>query len=174
MEKLLSKLFRFEIFAGVVILAVIMCIVKVHVPYADRLVRGGKELWEFCGFKQREASFVDQKKKVDRDIRLLDSLIEIQEHKTITDEKVIMGAFYQYADTAGLRTSKVEIGERMKINDHFETAVTVRGNGTYASIGRFCEAIENMPVPIRVRQISAGSPADGTIDAIIDFVVLTK
>jgi len=170
----MKKLFRFEIFAVVIILAMTVCIVKVHIPYAQRLVREGKELRVFWGFKQRETSIVDQKKKVERDIRLLDSLIKKQEHKVLIDDKTVLGALYQCTDTAGLRTSKVEIGERMKITDHFETDITVRGNGTYASVGRFCQAIENMPAPIRIRQISAGSASGGKVDAIIDFFISTK
>lgn len=84
-----------------------------------------------------------------------------------------MAAIYKCADAAELKTSKVEIGERTKATDHYETAVTVRGAGSYGSLGKFCEAIEGLPAPVRIRELSAAAAGSG-VNVTIDFLVLTQ
>jgi Tfp pilus assembly protein PilO len=173
-NKIALQFVRFEMIATVIIIAMILCIVSIHGPYTHRLVNEGMRLREYWEFKQNEHSFLKRKTKIQQDIQLIDSLIKIQEHKNWSDDKSVLSALYQYADTAELKTSKVQIGERIKKNDHFETAVMVRGVGGYSSIGHFCEAIENMSVPIRIRNITLGSADGGKIEAVFDFVVLAE
>jgi hypothetical protein len=173
-RKTLPKFARFEIVAAIIIAAMVMLIVHVHVPYAVRLFHEGRDLWLLWGFKQQATDIAVQKKRVERDNFLLDSLIAAGENSSHADANSVMAALYKCTDSVGLKTSKVEIGERMRITDHFETSVTVRGSGGYASVGRFCEAIENMPAPVRIRQITANGASGGSVDAIIDFMVLTQ
>lgn len=172
--KIALQFIRFEMIASVIIIAMIICILSVHGPYTQRLVKEGMRLRDFWKFKQNEHSFLVRKAKLQQDIQLIDSLIKIQEHKNWSDDKSVLSALYQYADTAELKTSKVQIGERIKKNDHFETAVMVRGVGGYSSIGHFCEAVENMPVSIRMRNITLSSADRGKIEVVFDFVVLAE
>lgn len=174
MERFPVRLLRFETAVAAVVLAIAVLAANVYVPYSKRLFRRGEAMWVFLEFKGQATGIAERKKRVERDMRLLDSLFSVYDQGTRINGKSVMGDLYRFAETAGLQASKVEIGERMRIGDHYETTVTVRGTGTYVSVGRFCEAIENMPAPARIRQVSIGAEQGGTLGAVIDFAVLTK
>ena len=90
------------------------------------------------------------------------------------DEGAAAALLYERADSIGIRGTKVSIGEKITVKDRNETAVTVRGTGSYLTIGRFCEAVENLPAPVRIRQVTASKSLAEPIDVVIDFVVLSQ
>jgi hypothetical protein len=169
-----KKILTFEITVVLLVAALTAVIINVQVPYAGRVYREARDLWMFWGFKQHTTDIATQKNKLERENRALDSLLAASERRYDSSGVTVMAGLYKSADSAGLHASKVEISERIRVGDHFETPVTVRGSGAYAAVGRFCEVIENLPAPVRVRQISATAPQSGTVEAIVDFVVLAQ
>ena len=84
----------------------------------------------------------------------------------------LVEVLYSFADSAKLKTSKVEIGERLSILNHTEIPVNVRGAGPYGSVGKFVECIENAQQSTRMRQIVLKSEGKDEVDAYLDFVLM--
>jgi Tfp pilus assembly protein PilO len=174
MKTSLHKFARFEVLAAALVVVLIVLIASVHVPYAEKVVRNGRDLYGFWAIEKRTAELKSRKAVIQKKNQLLDSLIKMHENSMYTDESSVAATLYKQADAAGMRTSKIEVGERTAVEDRSETPVTVRGSGTYAEVGRFCEAIENLPAPVRVRLVSAAGAGRGTVRAFIDFVLLSQ
>lgn len=146
----------------------------VHLPYAEKLVSEGRNLYGFWALQKRTAEVKAKKNAVQREIRLLDSLAAVYEKRMQGDEGAAAAMLYKQAEAAGLRTSRISIGDKLQVENRDETAVTVRGHGSYFSVGRFCEAVENLPAPVRIRQITASAAGGGRVDAVIDFALLSE
>jgi Tfp pilus assembly protein PilO len=174
MKTSLQKFARFEVLAAALAVALIVLLACVHVPYAEKVITSGRELWGFWAIEKRTVELKSKKASLQKQNKLLDSLIKIHEHTMYTDENSVAATLYKQADAAGMRTSKIEVGERLAVEDRFETPVTVHGSGTYAEVGSFCEAIENLPAPARIRLVSAENAGRGTVRAFIDFVLLSQ
>jgi Tfp pilus assembly protein PilO len=170
----LNRITRLEALAAAFAVVLIALIACVHVPYAEKVISSGKELWGFWAIEKRTAEMRTKKTSLQKQNKLLDSLLTMHEQTMYTDENSVAATLYQQADAVGMRTSKIEVGERMAVEDRFETPVTVHGCGTYAEVGRFCEAIENLPAPVRIRLVSASGMGRGTVRAFIDFVLLSQ
>jgi hypothetical protein len=171
----LNRIARFEVLATALVVALITLIACIHVPYTGKVIRSCKDLYGFWAIENRTMELKSRKAVMQQKNKLLDSLIKMREHTMYTDENSVAATLYEQADAAGMKTSKIEVGERMAVEDRSETPVTVHGFGTYAEVGRFCEAIENLPAPVRVRLVSAaGLASRGTVRAFIDFVLLSQ
>ena len=174
MKTSLHTIARFEVLAAAIAVALIALIACVHVPYAEKVLRSGNDLYGFWAIEKRTAELKSRKAVMQKKNKLLDSLIKMNEHTMYTDEKSVAATLYEQADAAGMKTSKIEVGEKMAVEDRSETPVTVHGSGTYAEVGRFCEAIENLPAPVRIRLVSVAGTGRGTVRAFIDFVLLSQ
>lgn len=170
----LKKILRVETFALIIIALILMALVQAEVPYAEKLLQRGRGLYGFWALKERTVDVTLKKKKVQHEIRQLDSLIHIYETRVKTDEGAAAAMLYERADSTGIKNTRVTIGEKVAGKEYDETTVTVRGNGTYTAIGKFTAALENLPTPVRVRQITATAVKGDQIEAIIDFVLLTQ
>lgn len=170
----LNKILRFETLTMIVIAAIMIFIVQVEIPYAGKLARQGSGLYGFWALKERTAAAIKEKKDIQHEVRQLDSLIKIYESRVKADEGAAAAMLYERADTAKIKNTKVTIGEKVAEKEYDETSVTVRGSGSYTAIGQFTAALENLPTPVRVRQVTATAAKGGEIDAIIDFVLLTQ
>jgi Tfp pilus assembly protein PilO len=174
MKKSLNRIARFEVLAAALVVMLIVLIASVHVPYAAKVAVNGGKLYGFWAIEKRTVALKSRKVEMHEKNRQLDSLITMHEHTMHTDENSIAAALYEQAEKSGMRTSKIEVGEKTAVDDRFETPVIIRGSGTYAEVGRFCEAVENLPAPVRVRLVSASGAGKGTIRAFIDFVLISQ
>lgn len=170
----LYKVLRFETLALIVVAAIMIDIVQVEIPYAGKLVRQASGLYGFWALKERAKEVAKQKTEIQYEIRQLDKLIKIYESRVRTDEGAAAAMLYERADSTGIKNTKVTIGEKVADKEYNETSVTVRGSGSYIAIGRFTAALENLPTPVRIRQVTATSVKGDGIEFIIDFVLLTQ
>jgi hypothetical protein len=169
----MKRLLRCE-FLVVVLFALSAIIISwVHVPYAERLIKQGKNLYGFWSLDNSTAQVKTRRKAVEQENKLLDSLITVYERNMKGDEGAAAAMLYERASAVGLRASRIEIGEKEQAGNHDETPVMVRGRGPYAAFGRFCETIENQQTPVRIRQIRT-SGAGGNIEVAIDFALISE
>jgi Tfp pilus assembly protein PilO len=146
----------------------------VQAPYAQKLFSEGRALYGFWSLEKRAAAVKVKKKAIQQEVTLLDSLVTVYEQRMQGDEGLAAAMLYKRADSSGLSASRISVGEKVHAKGRDETGVTVRGRGSYAAIGRFCEAIENLPAPVRIRQIVIAPAGNGAIDAAIDFTLLSE
>jgi hypothetical protein len=173
MRALMNKFLRFEIFALVGLAALLLVVADLLAPYAEKVIRHGAGLYGFWNIEKRTEDLEKRKAAIHKENRLLDSLIAIHEKSVYTDENSVAATLYKRADSAGILTSKIEIGERSAVDGRFQAPISVQGNGTYAALGLFCEAVENLPAPARLRLVSAETDKAGSIKMFIDFVLLS-
>ena len=174
MNAMLRKTARFEMTAFILGAALILVTVSLLVPYSVRVITQGRSLYGFWNAEERIAEHTRTRTVLQRENRLLDSLIALHEKNVYTDESSVAATLYERADSAGIKTSKIEIGERKSIEERFQTPVTVQGTGNWAALGAFCEAVENLPAPARIRLISAEGEGKGSIKLFLDFVLLSQ
>jgi hypothetical protein len=174
MHASVNKFLRFELFALVILAALLLIAADLLAPYAGKVIRNGAGLYGFWNIEQRTAGLAQRKAAVHKENRLLDSLITLHEKNVYTDENSVAATLYKRADSAGILTSKIEIGERSAVEGRFQAPISVQGKGTYAALGLFCEAVENLPAPARLRLVSAETDKAGGIKMFIDFVLLSE
>jgi hypothetical protein len=170
----MKRFIRCEYFIMLALAIAAIIAATVHMPYVEKLVSEGRNLYGFWALQKRTAEIKAKKNTVQREIRLLDSLAAVYEKRMQGDEGAAAAMLYKQAEAAGLRTSRISIGDKLKVENRDETSVTVRGHGSYSSLGRFCEAVENLPAPVRIRQITASAAGSGRVDAVIDFALLSE
>jgi hypothetical protein len=174
MHASMNKFLRFEIFTLVSLAALLLVVADLLAPYAEKVIRHGAGLYGFWNIEQRTADLAQRKVAIHKENRLLDSLITLHEKNVYTDENSVAATLYKRADSAGILTSKIEIGERSAVEGLFQAPISVQGNGTYSALGLFCEAVENLPAPARIRLVSAETDKAGGIKMFIDFVLLSE
>ena len=174
MSLLQNRLLRFETFAAVIAGLLLVLLAYVHMPYAENLLRRGGELYGFWGIASRTAELNARNKVVQKENLLLDSLMKTYDRNMRIDDNSIATTLYSRADSSGLKTSKIEIGEKTVTGGNREIPVSIQGYGSYAAVGKFCEAVENLPVPARIRLVSAEGTGRGNVKTVIDFVLLSQ
>jgi hypothetical protein len=173
MHSSINKILRFETFAGASMIALLFVVANQLVPYAEKVIRHGAGLYGFWNVTERTADCAQRKTVVHKENRLLDSIIKIHERNVYTDENSVAATLYERADSSGIKTSKIEIGEKQMVDGRFQAPVSVQGIGAYAALGNFCEAVENLPAPARLRLVSAETAGNGAVKMFVDFVLLS-
>ena len=144
----------------------------VHVPYFSAVYNKILNVHEQYTVSKNSRNIELEMKKVQNDIQIIDSLIQIQINRESEIKTGIVEALYTFADSSHLKTSKVEIGEKLNVNGRKETGISVSGTGNFTSIGRFVEKIENYPRSTRIRQLVLKGTEKKSIDGFLDFVLM--
>jgi Tfp pilus assembly protein PilO len=155
----------------IVLTALALVIYFVHIPFSALIV---KNILTVANQKEqitRMASFPKLDKTLRTEIYLMDSLVNSRKNTQAAQQKNLIENLYALADSANLKTSKVEIGQSVKSGNHKETPVTILANGTYVSIGTFLEQIENASQPVTIRTISM-KESGSTISFHINFDII--
>ncbi len=97
MKPVSTKLFRFEFLAVVLFLCMANLVVQFHVPYAAKLIKQGKNLYGFWDMDARTVEVHKKKMLLQKENRLLDSLIKSHEQNMHTDENSVAATLYQRA-----------------------------------------------------------------------------
>ena len=105
-------------------------------------------------------------------VRAMDSLLLAINSRASYDQTALMGSLYGIADSTGCKVDKVEVGERIVADSNAENPFVIKGAGQYSGVGRIVDGIENQPCATRVRQIVLGNKGAGSVDFLIDFVVM--
>ena len=104
----------------------------------------------------------------------LDSIIaELSDPQEI-DQPSLVAVLYATADSLKMRTAKVETGIRTDAGQYVQAPVIVQATGSYGSVGRFVEGIENLSTPARIRQISLKAAGRDEVEMYMDFVLVNQ
>jgi len=166
--KLFSK-WQLTAVTAFVILFTIFC--SVHTPLAVIITKECIRLFNNNKLVSSAADYDSEIKKIKSDNCKLDSMLSVYRKKDENRKITIVEALYTYADNAGIKASKVEIGEVAKVENHTEIPVAVRGIGTYGAIGMFTASIENADQAARIRSINISSEKDELLNVSLDFVI---
>ncbi len=161
----------FSFIAFVFVLSIYM-VLNIHIPYCTDITKKIKSISEQYRVAQDTGSISKELTKKKHDIARIDSLLQLQMLRESEVKNGFIEALYLFADSAQLKTSKVEVGEKLSINNRNETSISINGTGSYLSIGKFIENIENYPKSTRVRQVVLKSSGKKDIDALVDFVLM--
>ncbi|MBD3314530.1 MAG: hypothetical protein GF344_01975 [Chitinivibrionales bacterium] len=102
----------------------------------------------------------------------IDSLLASFENQKAFREAQVVEKVYTLADSANCNVSKVEIGEPISVGDVVEIPIMLNGLGSYESIGKLIDGVENCEYATRVRQalLNKNGKDEGTL--YLDFVVM--
>jgi len=168
---MIKMLYSFTIIAILLITGSFL-VSSIHLPYFLKIYRKSMETCEQYKVSKNSQKTEIEMEKVVYEIKITDSLIQIQNNRESEIKTSIVEALYLYADSANVKTSKVEIGENLYVEGRHETGISVSGTGNYASMGKFVQLIESYPKSTRVRQIVLKCSEVKNIDGFIDFVLI--
>ncbi len=157
----------------VITIAVLIAIVyTVHAQLTVDAIRKISQVLYNQKVLSHASEYSGQIKSIKKDIKSLDSLVLIIEKRNNSDQKNFVEALYSYADSAGIKTSKIEIGAPLQVENRKEISVAVSGEGSYQSIGKFTELIENASQPVCVRNMVIKGAEESVLKVSMDFVVI--
>jgi Tfp pilus assembly protein PilO len=160
------------LFVFTVLFFSIYMVLKVHIPYFTSTAEKIKNSSEQCRVAKDTGSISDELTRKKSDIARIDSLLQLQILRESEVKTGIIEALYQFADSSRLRASKVEVGEKLTLNNRQETSVSINGTGSFSSIGKFIESIENYPKSTRVRQLVLKGTGKKDIESQVDFILM--
>lgn len=143
----------------------------VYIPLGSFAIAEGKHLGEQYRIKKEAVQFPVQLKKIIKEKALLDSILSEVEGKRDSTENRIPDQLYTWADSSGFTTETIEAGVPQRVANHIETAVSIAGNGSYRSIGKFIAQIENSIHSTRIRQLQIKKGKKKNLEVFIDLVV---
>ena len=167
-----KKTSQWHIPVAITIAVLIAIVYTVHVQLTVNAIRIISEVLYNQKVLNHATEYYGQIINIKKDINSLDSLFLILEQRNNSDQKKIVEALYSYADSAGLKTSKIEIGTPLQIENRKEVSVAVSGEGSYQSIGKFTELIENASQPVCVRNMVIKGAEQRVLKVSMDFVVI--
>ena len=106
-----------------------------------------------------------------KDIQKLEQLLNLNSVSSRKGPSVVDG-LYTFAKESQFSLLKVETGESLLIEKYHETSVTIKGKGSYESIGKLIERIENSPQSTRIRQLVLNNASGSEIETQIEFVII--
>jgi len=145
--------------------------VYVHTPLTVDSIKKCMAMYNNNKLAKNSASYDQESEKVSSDIMVLDSVLGIIRSRQNADRKTVMEMLYTHADSAGLKASKVTIGDAVRKNNVQVASIQVKGTGTYEAIGRFTEALENAEQSVRVRTLNITGEKGSDLSVSIDFEV---
>ena len=167
-----KKTSQWHIPVAITIAVLIAIVYTVHVQLTVNAIRNISEVLYNQNVLSHATEYSGQIMNITKDINSLDSLSLMIEKRNNTDQKNFVEALYSYADSAGIKTSKIEIGAPLQVENHKEVSVAVSGEGSYQSIGKFTELIENASQPVCVRNMVIKGAEERVLKVSMDFVVI--
>ena len=141
------------------------------VPYASTLFEKGMDLYGFWNVEKSISSRTQEKKQLQHDVQVLDSLATSAVTRRKVDEGSITSMLYDRAIAAGTQGTKIALGEKKSLGASLELPLTVRGVGSYQAIGRLVASLEDIPAPLCVRQAAIAKTTSGAIEIVVDCVI---
>jgi hypothetical protein len=159
---------------SVALLAILIAAVvyEVQIPISRLIIKESTDFVVKKRLVNQVETFPDKQTKIEQDIHTIDSLVTVMKSSDEHDQKNFVENLYVYTDSAGLKPSKVEIGEVKTVKDHKEVTVSIKGTGTYEAIGKFSEKIENAHQPVRINQVVIKGIEQNLLSVSIDFVIV--
>lgn len=150
-------------------MAVVVC--WGSIPLAKHAMREGKMI--AAGFQKRldADSFPQQEVRMRREREQLTALLEQLDVKQQHEGKVV-DRLYNYAEKAGFRSEKIEVGLPQMVAGSKETAIALSGTGTFTAFGKLLEQVENSGQATRVRQFVAKRAETGDPELFLEVVVI--
>lgn len=141
-------------------------------PLARGRVAGFRELRADLAFFDRAETLPREIEGLRREALLLDSLLASVDNRKPFDEAQVVEEVYTLADSAGCGVSKVEIGEPIRVSSAVEIPITLNAKGSYESIGKLTDGVENSGYATRVRQMLLNKSGEDEGSLYLDFVVM--
>jgi hypothetical protein len=155
-----------------ILFIVLGCVfVYVHTPLTVDSIKKCMAMYSNAKLAKNSEYYDRESEKVTSDIQVLDSVLTIIRNRQNAGGKTVMEMLYMYADSAGLRASKVNIGDVIEKNHVRTTSIQIKGSGTYEAIGRFTQALENAEQSVRLRTMNISGEKGSDLTVSIDFEV---
>lgn len=152
-----------------------LCIISVffiHIPFGKTVYEKAKDLHYQFQMKKNAVNFPIKMSRIKNEISILDSLFQTRLNTQDSTKENFAEMIYSIADSAGFKTSKVEIGEKLPVLNYHETSVCIRGMGSYTETGKLVELIENSNKSTRIREIVLGEGEKKEMEAFVGFVIV--
>lgn len=146
----------------------------IYVPMTMLILKEVSSLIRNQSLARNAGTFPDKLKKINNEIDLLDSCVTTIKQQCKSDKANIVESLYSFTDSAGLKATKVEIGDPLLVDNHKEIPITIKGSGTYESIGKFTECIENAHEPVKIRQLIIKESDEKLLAVSIEFVIIEQ
>lgn len=157
------------------LLIIALCIVSVffiHIPFGKTVYEKAKDLHYQYRMKKDAVNFPIKMSRIKNEITVLDSLFQTRLNTQDSIKVNFAEMIYSIADSAGFKTSKVEIGEKLPVLNYQETSVCIRGNGSYTETGKLVELIENSNKSTRIREIVLREGEKKELETFVEFVIV--
>jgi len=145
--------------------------VYIHTPLTVDSIKKCMAMYNIKKLAKNSEYYDKESGKVASDILVLDSVLNVIRSRQSAGSKTVIEMLYTYADSAGLKASKVNIGDAIEKNHVRTTAIQIKGSGTYEAIGRFTEALENAAQSVRLRTMNISGEKGSDLTVSIDFEV---
>ena len=155
------------------VLFILLCVVVatyVYVPLGRQVFLDAKRL--FGNYtKKNDASIYPQKKRLlEKEVAMLDSALQEIEARG-RHRRTLVEQLYEFADSSGFTTGKVEIGVPQSVDGIYETAISIKGKGRFRATGAFAERIENCLQSTRIRLLCIKAHDSDEPEVFIDLAV---
>jgi hypothetical protein len=169
-----DRKYSFLILIAILLAASGVLLYHVHYPLLIDVVSRVNKLQERTIMEKDALSLPVKIENLHNEVRLIDSLLQVRLQIEGNQKSNFIDEIYLFADSVHVKTSKVEIGDKLPVNGHIETSISLRGIGTYRSFGKFVEFIENSKQITRVRQVVFTGKGTSEIEGYLDFIILEK
>lgn len=163
---------KWPLTAAIVIILLCASVLCVSTPLTVSIIKKTISLYRNNKMISCVKNYDEESRKLNADNIKLDSMLIIYREKHEHQKSNLVESLYTYADKAGIKTSKVEIGEPVRIDNHTENAINIKGQGSFAAIGKFTESIENADQSLRIRLLDINAEKDDLLNMTMDFVIV--
>ena len=144
-----------------------------EIPLFLEVFGKSKELFSLFREQERAEELPQQIETIRKTISQLEHISSTLDSSTKSPLPLV-DILYPYAHESKFTLQKVETGNPFPINNYHETSITIKGRGTYESIGSFSERIENHVQSTRIRQILMNNAEQENIDIVMEFVIISE
>ena len=130
-----------------------------------------KVTWEAVKHKEELPLRV---KELDHKIVSLNETLKDSETKEDFTEAELLNNLYDFASRTGFTIVNIEIDDPTIKSNGSESSISLYGNGTYNSIGRFIASIEQMNRFVRISHATVQSTNSEKYSSALEFIVMEE
>lgn len=147
----------------------------IQAPLAIRQYERIRGVMQDIAFIGRAETIAAETAALTRRANAVEEILHTGESRKEFSETEVVEGVYALADSAGCTVGKVLSGDAVVTENWIEHPLVFEGTGSYESVCRFVDGIENAEYSSRVRQLMITSDEEGKHDGgelFLDFVVL--
>ncbi|MFW5775047.1 MAG: hypothetical protein ACOCW2_02050 [Chitinivibrionales bacterium] len=166
--------YLWHLIAAIISAVCIVAVVSVCIPFWHKQWAAYREIKRELALANQAEQFPHRIRTMQADMAVLDSLLEVIEQKEPFTPANALDLVYTLADSFQCKTEKVQLEDPIPVAGGKEIPVTYYGQGSYHSIGRFVQGIENMHYATRIRQAVLKKQEDDRGELVLDFIIMER